>query len=169
MHPAVENLVALYRDRVQPRMRALPVYNAALEVEAVGFDLHAGRLCGVLIAPWCMNLVVMPGEHDDWSALAPGTALDVAFPAGEYACLLSAPDDGVRHLSLPLFTTVEGFTDQDTARNVAREVLRRLYHDAPEPAHAEPIAAELNRSGLHRPVSRRALLHGWLAPPEDGA
>lgn len=169
MYSGIDRLVSAYRDKVEPRMRDLPVYNAALEVEAVDFEPYEGRLCGVLVTPWCVNLVLLPGEDDDWSWLAPGTRIRVAFPAGEYPCLLSAPEGMLPHLSLPLFTTVQDFADQDTARRVAREVLRQLYQDTRHPAPVDPVDNELDKSGLQQPLSRRRLLHGWLASKEGGA
>jgi [NiFe] hydrogenase assembly HybE family chaperone len=168
MYPAVDELVAAYRDIIQPRMSALPMYNAALEVEAVGFELHNGRMCGVLVTPWFMNLVLLPGEDDDWSGLPHGNTLKVAFPAGDYQFMFSNPEGIVPHLSMPLFTTVQNFTDQDTACRVAREVLQRLLRDITDPTQADPIEAELGKSGLQRPLSRRELLFGWLAPEVGG-
>ncbi|MGA7178397.1 MAG: [NiFe]-hydrogenase assembly chaperone HybE [Thiobacillaceae bacterium] len=166
MHPAVEKLVTDYRDKVGPRMSTLPMYNPALEVEAVDFELHVGRLCGVLVTPWFMNLVLLPGEDDDWSGVAPGKTFKVAFRAGDYHCMLSAPEGIPPHLSLPLFTTLKGFTDQDIARRVAREVLQRLNRDTTDPTAADPVDTDLGRGRLQRPLSRRALLRSLLALKE---
>jgi [NiFe] hydrogenase assembly HybE family chaperone len=160
MHPAVDALVQAYRKQAEPRMVGLPMYNAALELEAVGFASYEGRPCGVLIAPWFMNLVLLPGEHEDWSGLTPGKSFQVTFPAGDYRCMLSAPEGIAPHLSLPLFTTVVGFADQDSARQVAREVLRQLHQNTGQPTRADPLDAELERNGLKRPLSRRELLLG---------
>jgi len=169
MYSCIDNLVTVYRDSVQPGMRNLPMYNMALAVEAVGFELYQGRLCGVLVTPWCMNLVLLPGEDDDWAWLAPGKKIKVVFPAGEYLCMLSAVEGIAPHLSLPLFTTVQDFTDQETACRVAREVLRQLHQDTTDPAQADPVASELDSSGLRRPLSRRGLLRGWFASKQDSA
>ncbi len=169
MYPVVDQLVSAYRDIVQPRMLSLPMYNTALKVEAVGLQVHDGRVCGVLVTPWFMNLVLLPGENDEWSGLAPGKTLKVAFPAGDYPCMLSMPEGIVPHLSLPLFTTVNGFTDQDIARRVAGEVLQRLFRHTPDPAQGDEIDSELARSGLHRRLTRRELLCGLLALKEGGA
>jgi [NiFe] hydrogenase assembly HybE family chaperone len=122
----------------------------------------------VLVTPWCMNLVLLPGQDDNWSGLMPGKTVKAGFPNGDYVFTLSAPDGIDTHLSLPLFTTVQGFADQDTACDIAREVLRRLYRETRETAPADPVAAGLGHSGLQRPLSRRALLRGWLTP-EGGA
>ncbi len=155
MHPAVEKLLATYRDTVQPQMCGLPMYNANLQTEAVGFERRDGRLSGVLLTPWFMNLVLLPDESDEWLRLPPGKTVDVKFPSGSHRCLLNALEGIDPHLSLPLFTTVQDFPDQDSARRVAEEVLRRLYLDA-----ADAGAADITQDGA-RPkatMSRRDLL-----------
>ncbi|MCW8844519.1 MAG: [NiFe]-hydrogenase assembly chaperone HybE [Gammaproteobacteria bacterium] len=167
MDPAVDRLVTAYRDLVQPRMRLLPMYNPELKVEAVSFKIHEGRPCGVLLTPWFMNLVLLPAEHDEWSGMAPGENLRVTFPAGDYLCMLSMPEGIPPHLSLPLFNSVEGFVDQDTACRVAEEIMQRLYVQTDDPTQATPVDAELNKSGLKRRLSRRAMLMGLLPPGDD--
>jgi [NiFe] hydrogenase assembly HybE family chaperone len=153
MHPIVDKLLVGYRETAQPKMRGLPMYNAELQIEAVGFALRDGRLTGVLLTPWCMNLVVLPDESDKWHKLPHGKTVDIEFPSGRHNCLLSAPEGIVPHLSLPLFTTVQDFADQDTARRVAEETLRLLYLDATD---GQPVSQDGSRSG--RTMSRRNLL-----------
>jgi [NiFe] hydrogenase assembly HybE family chaperone len=166
MQPIAAILEAVYRDTVQARMQGLPVYNPALRVEAHGFTPRDGHCSGVLITPWCMNLVLLPGEGDSWTGQAPGSRVEVAFPAATYSMILSLPTGIQPHLSLTLFTTVLDFPNQDTARLVADEVLKRLYQaeTGSEARYAEPGSAELDREGLRRPLSRQDLLHGRWAP-----
>ena len=166
MFPAVDKLVTAYRDKVQPRMRELPVYNTVLQVEARGFAPRDGRWSGVLITPWCMNLVLLPGAGDSWSGLAPGSRVEVTFPAATYALTLSLPMGVQPHLSLTLFTTVLDFPEQDTAREVADEVLKRLYQADAQGEYAAPMSAELERAWSRRPLSRRDLLRGRCTPAD---
>ncbi len=166
MQPMLDRLEAVYRDVVRPRMQGLPVYNTALRVEALGFRPREGHCSGVLITPWCMNLLLLPfdGDGDGWPGRAPGTRVDVVFPAGSYRLTLALPVGAPPHLSLTLFTTVLGFSDQDTARQVANEVLTRLYQAAAEGESAGPESAGLDRTGFRRPLSRRDLLRGrWVS------
>lgn len=164
MADAVDRLVAGYCSIERQRMRGLPICNADLQVEAVGFRSRGGRrLCGVLITPWFMNLVLLPVVSEEWCTAASGSKINCRFPAGEYEFTLSVSEDIDTHLTTPLFSTVQDFPDQDTARRVAEEVLERLYQGGSQTASADPVAAELERSGFNRPVSRRKLLHGWLS------
>jgi [NiFe] hydrogenase assembly HybE family chaperone len=164
MRSMLATLEAIYRDTVQARMQELPVYNPALRVEAWGFKLRDGHCSGVLITPWCMNLLLLPVDGDGWTGLAPGAHVEVAFPAGTHRLTLSLPAGTASHLSLTLFTTVLNFADQDTARQVADEVLKRLYQAEAQGECAEPVSAELNRAGFRQPLSRRELLLGRWTP-----
>ena len=138
-------------------MLGLPAYNAALDVEAVGFEIRHGRFSGVLITPWCMNLVVLPGPDDDWQGLPSGTAVELEFPMGRYTCMVSRPDQIPAHLSLPLFTSVQAFDNQDTARQVASEVLLTIH----TPGGGTPAAHESSGDcRAQRKMSRRELLLG---------
>lgn len=127
LNPLVNSLLTVCRESVQPRMLGMPMYNSALEIEVVDFERRDGRLCGVLLTPWCMNLVVFPEPGDEWRNMALGKTIELRFPSGSHSCLLSALEGMAPYLSLPLFTTVEDFENQDTALRVAREVLHQLF------------------------------------------
>ena len=167
MSNAVDRLVAAYCRIEQQHMHGLPICNPALQVEAVGFRPHGERLCGVLITPWFMNLVMLPAVDEEWSAARSGRKINCRFPAGDYEFTLSMPEDIDTHLSTPLFSTVQDFPDQHAARSVAEEVLRRLYESGGQAASTDPLTSELEQSGFNRPVSRRKLLHGWLSAGGD--
>lgn len=168
MHPGVETLLSAYRDIVQPRMRSLPMFNEALQVEAVDFQLHQDRPCGVIITPWFMNLVLLPAETDDWTALAPGESHKVTFPAGDYECTASIVEGLGTHLALPLFTTVKDFTDQETAVLIARDILQRLRGNHDQPVDGARAAPGPGKSGWPWPLSRRELLTGRRDPDNTG-
>ncbi len=164
MHPGVDTLLGAYRDIVQPRMSSLPMFNEALRVEAVDFQPHEGRTCGVIITPWFMNLVVLPAEDDDWEALAPGESVTVSFPGGDYDCTASNVEGLGTHLALPLFTTVKDFTDQDTAVHIARDILQRLRGNHDDPVENTHKTPQPGKSGWPWPLSRRDLLLGKPKP-----
>jgi [NiFe] hydrogenase assembly HybE family chaperone len=164
MQSILATLEAVYRDTVQVRMQELPVYNPALRVEARGFKVRDGHCSGVLITPWCMNLLLLPVGGDSWAGLTPGAQVEVAFPSGTYRLTLSLPAGTAPHLSLTLFTTVLDFADQETAQQVADEVLKRLYQAEAAGESADPVSAELDRAGFRRPLSRRELLLGRRTP-----
>lgn len=150
---AVAALEADFREVGASRMRGLPMVNAALHVQAVGFRAHEGNWLGVLIAPWCMNLVLLPGQGADWSALVPGAKEVVAFPSGEYEFLHNTREMTGGYKACSLFSPMADFTSQLQAEEVARAVMLALFDGA-------------NRAETDRAAEIRAAREAELAPPE---
>lgn len=142
-----------YRDIHRERMRGLPFLNPALEVEALEFRPLAGHRVGVLVAPWLMNLVLLPGDGS-WDDRAAGDAVDVELPGGRYEFLVNR--DGIlgTYLAAALFGTVTDVPDQATARAIAADVMDRLFSDAGKSGIGQPTA---------RRISRRELISGLRA------
>lgn len=148
--PAVERLVACYRE-AEPRMRDLPFYNDRLSIEAVGFRDWEGHRLGILITPWFINLILLPGERDDWSAVEQGDQSDWHLPAETIRFTANRPEEDETEvfLAAPVFTNVIGVPDHEAAKNIAAQVLESLLakpgSEKAAPGHA---------------VSRRDLLRG---------
>jgi [NiFe] hydrogenase assembly HybE family chaperone len=148
---AVDRLVNAYR-RASINMKGLPIYNPALIVEALGFREHAGRLCGVVVTPWFMNLTVLPAAADA-EAWRLGDTVRLAFPFGEYDFMLSELEGVGLIGTCSLFSPMNDFTDHEAARIAGEAIGRGLFEpdEAQQPAAAaEPAAPQ--------PISRRALL-----------
>ncbi|MGB5626232.1 MAG: [NiFe]-hydrogenase assembly chaperone HybE [Woeseiaceae bacterium] len=135
----VRQFEAIYVDH----MRDLPIVNACLKVEAVGFQQYESHQLGVLITPWFMNLVLLPG-NDEWAENAQGDLTSIDFPSGAIDFTTSRDDVLGTYLTAVLFRSVSDIPDQRMARALALQVLQDLF----VPAHSE------------RSVSRRALLTG---------
>ena len=142
----VEQLVDYYRDVYDTRFRDLPIINTALDVEAVDFGRLDEHELGVLITPWFMNLVLLPGT-DRWERSKQGSSCTIELPGGKVDFTVSHDEVLGTTLSAALFSSVADFPGQSLARDVAAETLRLLRSDAAE---------EQSVSG--RKMSRRELL-----------
>ena len=149
-------LVADFREVFHARMRDVPIINHALHVEAVGFRLHEGRILGVLIAPWFMNLILLPGEDEDWSALKAGEKETLAFPSGDYEFIHNTREMVGGYKACSLFSPMADFTSQLQAVEVARAVMSELFRSD-------------NRDETDRAADIRAVREAELAPPPDAA
>ena len=145
MRVSVDALLDYYRQVYEETFRDLPIANAALDVEAVGFRPLEEHCLGVLITPWFMNLFLLPGT-ERWDDRPQGSACTVEFPGGKVDFQVSHGQALGTVLSAALFSTVADFPDQEIAREVARETLRLLFDS--DAVQEEP----------GRRVSRRALL-----------
>lgn len=155
-------LETAFRHIAATRMAGLAILNPALAVEAVGFRRHGDRWIGVLVTPWFMNLVALPHASEDWSGLASGSRVDIQLPGGPVEALTAWEEVVGDYLSCSLFSPMQAFPDQAYAREVAREVLERLFTPPAPETDTGPTPGEA------RTVSRRgflaALLPGERAP-----
>lgn len=137
---------------VDARMRELPVYNAKLDIQVIGLQHWEDSLLCILVTPWCMNILLLPGA----GVRTPmeGTSRDIDFPSGKYS-FTSGQVAGVGPLqSCSLFSPMEQFDDPEVARDVARHAIEALTK-VPEP---EPEA-----------LSRRNFLRGGRQPADGRA
>jgi len=147
--------VAAVFDRIaRERMHDVPICNRALAVEAVGFRAWAGVWVGVVVTPWAMNLLVLPGGSEAFVPLRVGQAQEWEFPSGCYPFMGNhEPGLGEYHYC-SLFSPMALFEDQTAAREVALASVAALF-EAPAPT----AAPALDRRGF----LRRALGHRELA------
>ncbi|WP_296764817.1 [NiFe]-hydrogenase assembly chaperone HybE [Thiobacillus sp.] len=149
----VDELVHYYRRVQTERMQGIPLLNAALQVEAVGFEwgLSAGNAVtdatpvtqGVLITPWFMSLVRLPAAVEPHAGrVARSFVRDFGIERFEF---IGAHDVVLGyHESCALFSPMNGFTSQDVARETAQEVLaltRPAAQATPTVPRTEPMPA----------------------------
>ncbi|MDJ0939543.1 MAG: [NiFe]-hydrogenase assembly chaperone HybE [Woeseiaceae bacterium] len=132
MAASVEQLVSHYERILADRMTGLPFLNPMLDIEAVDFRDFDGHQVGVLITPWFMNLIVLPG-NDEWDAIPQGELSQLVLPAGRMEFNVAHDENLGTLLSAVLFTTVADFPDALMARAVAAEIMNELFTDAEAP------------------------------------
>lgn len=127
----VSDLVERFEFIHNERMKGLPIVNARLRVEAVGFRDFDDKRLGVLITPWFMNLILL--EHrDTWLDLSQGDTIRFRFPHGPIEFAVTHDDDLGSFLSAVLFRTMSDMPDQETARDLASEIMSQLFIEPSE-------------------------------------
>ena len=144
MPDRVKELVHHFETIEREHMRGIPVVNSQLSVEAVGFAEFEGHWVGVLITPWFMNLVMLPGT-DEYQGSEQGAEVEYALPAGSYSFTVTHDDQLGTFMTAVLFRTVTDFPDQETTRDVAETVLKMLFR---EPQSAETASRKFSRREL---------------------
>ena len=137
---SVRALVRHYEGIARERMHGLPIVNPELAVEAVGFGYLDEHQLGILITPWFMNLVLLPGS-DEWADHPQSSTVSLVLPNADQEFMVGHDDALGVFLSAILFRSVTDFPDQATAVAIAEEVLRMLW----SPPEARPAAASLSR------------------------
>lgn len=167
-------LEAGFREVFQNKMRDTPFVNRSLSVEAVGFRAWGERALGVLVAPWFMNMVVLPAPGEDWSRFAAGEKRVFAFPSGDYEFIANARGHVGPYFACSLFSPMSDFSSQLQATETARAVLAALFDDKARDVGDEAgTIRDLRVSELERQrqaeaarnaaPTRRALITGGLA------
>jgi [NiFe] hydrogenase assembly HybE family chaperone len=133
-------LEADFREIWNAKMKDVPIVNAALHVQAVGFREWEGQVLGVLISPWFLNLVVLPGDAT-WPSLRAGEKEVIAFPSGEYEFIHNTREMVGAYKACSLFSPMGDFSSQLQAVEVGNAIMAALF----EPDHREETdrAAEI--------------------------
>lgn len=137
-----ERFAEVFEHVHREQMQGLPLLNPRLRVEALGFQPHDGRIIGILVTPWLMNVVMLPGDGDDWSDVELGHKVPQGFPAGTYKFMVNEIDGIGRYLTHSLYSPMREFSSQNHALAAAEAWLR----EAMDPARAgtgDPIDEEL--------------------------
>lgn len=138
-------LETTFNEILANRMRDLPVVNAMLSVQAVGFSRFNEDWLGILITPWFMSLLLLPGPDSIWREQQPGTKVEKRFPYGTFEFTLASEVQLGKYALCSLFSPMFQFENQAAAIIAAQAALQGLL------AEVAP-----------RSVSRRDLLRGAI-------
>lgn len=155
----VAELVDEFRQIGASQMRDLPIYNPALDVEAVDFQPLGELWAGVLITPWFMSVMLLPPAKAPFDAALIGRKSQETLPAGNFGFVYGGVDVSGAYKSLPLHSPMGAFKDQLSARLEARSRLIGLL-TAPAEVTKSPPAAEDSAPQTPSDLSRRAFLFG---------
>lgn len=127
------DLVAVFEVIARTRMQDVPICNPQLQVEALGFQrTPAGHWAGVMITPWAINLLCLPGQLEGWPPLAACSKHDWRFPSGDYEFTVAEEERIGNYHLCSLFSPVLEFVSHEQARLTAIAAAHALF--------AEPLA-----------------------------
>ena len=122
-------LESIYTMIEDERMDDVPILNKALSVKAVGFREWDSHILGVMLTPWFMNLMLLPGEDDDWDELEALSKTKQVFPSGNYEFIVGEEEGIGKYQMCSLFSPVFEFKDQETAVATAEAVMNELMDE----------------------------------------
>lgn len=153
-----ERLEAVFAGIHQERMAGLPILNPRLAVAVVGGRVWWNDWVGILVTPWCMNLMVLPLTPRGPERAA-GDPLILAFPAGRFTFAVSSEPGLGPYAACSLFSPMGEFSDQETALATARAILDALFEV--QSGVEQGVARYPQGTG----ISRRDLLRGGFGRP----
>ncbi|MEW8014924.1 MAG: [NiFe]-hydrogenase assembly chaperone HybE [Candidatus Sedimenticola endophacoides] len=119
-------IVQTFERILREQMQGIPLLNHRLRVETLGFQEWRGRVVGIVITPWLMNLVMLPGEGDDWESLELGDKQPQEFPSTTYRFMVNEIDGIGRCQTHSLYSPMHEFLSQEHALAAARGFLDTL-------------------------------------------
>ncbi|MES9928648.1 MAG: [NiFe]-hydrogenase assembly chaperone HybE [Candidatus Thiodiazotropha sp. 6PDIVS] len=138
----------VFRGIEQEQMQGIPLLNPTLKVETIGFQHYQGRPVGVLITPWLMNLVLLPGDDDEWSDLKLGEKHQHRLPANEYRFMVNEIEGIGICQTHSLYSPMHEFMDQDHAVAAAENFMKMLMVEIGTPdsdPHDEALLGRILR------------------------
>lgn len=110
------------------KMQDMPFCNRSIHVETVGFQYYGARIIGVLVTPWCMNLIVTKGAKDNWDSLKIGDKRVINFPSGDYEFIFNTREGVGPYFACSLFSPMEEFNSHLQAIETARAIMGELFN-----------------------------------------
>jgi [NiFe] hydrogenase assembly HybE family chaperone len=132
------------------QMADVPILNPALSVEAVDFQRWQGHWLGIVVTPWCMSMLLVPGSDENWVSTGENRRRFVKFPAGDFAFLGSEEAELGEYQSCPLFSPMGKFSSQSEATMTARASLIALLTSATQAEAATKAQKPADEPSLSR-------------------
>jgi len=110
------------------RMVDVPILNDKVKVSVIGFQQWQNSYLCIMITPWFMNLMLLPGEEENWEDLRETSASRHTFPSGNYEFLVGYEPDVGKYQMCSLFSPMFEFADNDAAVETAEVAIRELMN-----------------------------------------
>lgn len=153
------------------RMMGLPMLHPRVRVQAVGFRRWKYFWLGVIVTPWCMNLILSKGQPSKWKSVAEGRRLNYPFPAGlyDFICVRRPHSRRIPNVLTHVAALMKSSPIMKWRSEIAKYALEELMKPAAEPELGTPIPAfekeadpeaieKAVSAAIERPIPRRAFL-----------
>lgn len=121
-------------------MSDVPIVNRALAVAVIGTRRWTGHWLAILVTPWCMNIMILPGSLPEsagvpanWPRGNNGDILRHGLPCGSFSFILGNEPDLGPFQMCSIFSPMLGFVDQAAAIATAEAAMQELM-TPPAPA-----------------------------------
>ena len=138
-------LEQIFTRILHEQMAGIPILNDHIQVQVVGFQAYQDRIIGILITPWMMNLMMFPGDQDNWDELEIGHKRPHEFPGGEYRFTINEIEGLGKCQTHSLYSPMRQFKSQAQALTAAGSFLDTLMTEAEAPNQETPDEELLGR------------------------
>lgn len=110
------------------RMNDIPIVNDDIKVHVVGFQQWQNSYLCIMITPWFMNLMLLPGETENWDDKHETTSESHTFPSGNYQFHVGFEPDIGKYQMCSLFSPMFDFADNAAAVETAEVAVKELMN-----------------------------------------
>lgn len=121
-------VVAFYQS-VAGNMADLPVYNKQLSIDSTAFRVWEQYDIGVVVTPWCMNLLLLPNASTHLPDVRLGQKFFMQFPSGQYEFICAYDEQLGDYGTCSVFSPMFEFSEQAVAMETATAVLSALFDE----------------------------------------
>lgn len=145
-----------FSEIAQGEMQTLPFFRAQVPVRALGFQCYEGQWVGVMLTPWMLSILVLPGPDQVWDSRPLGERLGLRLPFGNAVFHVSEIEAIGQYLSCSLMSPLDPTMSAEQALQLATDVSRQV------------LAIPVTDVDAPQNLSRRALLSGrrYAAEPQ---
>lgn len=132
------------------RMADVPILNHRLAVAAIGTRRWNDDWLSILVTPWCMNILLLPGSETmpGWIDFRTGESVSVQLPSGSYGFVAGEEPGLGKFRVCSLFSPMHEFADQAAAIATAEAAIAELLAPPIEEEHAAKTASARSRRSL---------------------
>lgn len=134
--------VTTFYQSVAGNMAGLPVYNEKLAVGATPFLPLEDSWLGIIVTPWCMNIVLLPNEESHHNEHCMGAKFRQQLPSGQYEFIRAHHQTLGDYATCSVFSPMFEFTSQALAMQTADEVLAALFDEGNQTTSERQTAHE---------------------------
>jgi [NiFe] hydrogenase assembly HybE family chaperone len=124
----ITQLTSTFNAIYKERMNDVPIINDKIEVSVIGFQQWQNSYLCIMITPWFMNILLLPGETENWDDKRETTSSNHTFPSGKYEFLVGYESDIGKYQMCSLFSPMFEFADNNAAVETAEAAIKELMN-----------------------------------------
>ncbi|MFK5986587.1 MAG: [NiFe]-hydrogenase assembly chaperone HybE [Pseudomonadota bacterium] len=118
-----EQLEASFNHIHLQQMQGIPILNPLIKVQALGFQEYQGRIIGIIITPWLMNVVMLPKDNEDWRQYQIGHKIPHEFPSNQYKFMVNEIEDIGYCQTYSIYSPMNEFANHEHALSAAQSFI----------------------------------------------
>lgn len=128
---------AAFEKIAEQEMKEMPFIHPGVKVEIHGFEVYEDQWVGVVLTPWMMSALILPGPDQEWPVRKVSHKLGLKFPRGDLTFVVGEIEGVGQYLTCSLMSPLDKSTNPVVLSQLAQNSLNELL-TAPEADNDAP-------------------------------